>query len=221
MKATKLLTQQHKEVSDLFKKFGKTKDEDEQEELFEHIGAGLAAHDAIERELFYPACKEALGADDETLGEGLVEHEVVEFSIYKADLADAEDFKHCVKVLSEIVEHHVEEEEKELFPKIEKAMTAEALEELGVEMEQRFEEAMEEDFREAVRANLEQVLSGAIETEPADDDDAPEAKKAAAKKAPPKARSSAKKAPAAKSAATSSASAGKSGASAKKGGARG
>jgi len=235
MKATKLLTQHHKDVAALFNKFEKTEDEGEQDELFEQIGARLAAHDAIEREIFYPACKEALGEDDDTLGEALVEHGVVEFSIYKADIADAEDLKHCVKVLADIVEHHVEEEEKELFPKVEKAMSAEVLEELGAEMEQRFAEALEEDFRAAVRANLEQVMAGALETKPseeADDDEddeddeeqddaeAPKAKKSAPQKAPAKAKSSPTKKPATKPATTSSSGGKKGGSPGKKSTAR-
>lgn len=166
MKATKLLIQQHEEVSDLFKQFEDAEDED-QLAIFETIAASLAAHDAIEREIFYPACKEALGEDEEILGESLVEHGVVEFCIYKADIANEDDLAACVKVLKEVVEHHVEEEQDELFPKVEKAMTAPQLEELGARMEKRFALAKQGDFRAAIRKNLEQVMEGAIETEPA------------------------------------------------------
>ncbi len=218
MKATNLLTQQHKQVAALFQKFERTNDRGVQNALFDQIGARLAAHDAIERELFYPACKEALGEEDATLGEAVVEHGVIEFSIYKADIADPDDLKHCVKVLADVVEHHVEEEQDELFPKVEEAMSAALLEELGARMEARYAEALEEDFREAVRANLDQVMAGAIETEPeAEGTAAPKAKKTAAKKT-----SAAKEAaPPARRAASSTPSAGKAnGSSPRRSGAR-
>ncbi len=166
MKATKLLIQQHEEVDALFKKFEDTDDETKQAEIFELIGANLAAHDAIEREIFYPACKAALGEDEEILGESLAEHGLVEFCIYKADIATEDDLPSFVKVLKEVVEHHVEEEQEELFPKVEKAMSATQLEELGTKMKQRFDLAMRGDFRAAVRKNLEQVMEGALETTP-------------------------------------------------------
>ena len=124
-------------------------------------------NDAIEREIFYPACEEQLGQTD-LLGESLVEHGLVEFGVYQADLAlGSEDFKYKCTVLKETFEHHVKEEEKELFSQVEKAFEAERLDELGEELETRFEQAMAEDFREALRNNLEQVLAGATKTQPA------------------------------------------------------
>jgi hemerythrin superfamily protein len=182
MNAIDLLTQQHQEVSALFKKFEAAEDGRTRRALFDAIGTRLAAHDAIEREIFYPACKAALGKESEELGEALVEHGVVEFSIHKAASADAEDLPHCVKVLKDIVEHHVEEEQDELFPKVKKAISASELLALGEEMEQRFEEALETDFRVAVRANLAQVVGGAMETEPVG-----EGERVPARKAPKKA----------------------------------
>lgn len=167
MKATKLLIQQHEEVSALFERFEDAEgDDDKQAEIFEEIAANLAAHDAIERELFYPACKEALGEDEEVLEDALVEHGVVEFSIYKADVASPDAMASCMRVLREILDHHVGEEEAALFPKVEEVMSADELEALGHDMADRFALALEEDFRVAVRANLDQVLEGAVETEP-------------------------------------------------------
>lgn len=166
MNAIELLTQQHQEVSALFAKIEATDDGRTRRALFDALGARLAAHDAIEREIFYPACHAAMGKDEEALGEALVEHGVVEFCLHKAITADAEDLPHCVKVLKDIVEHHVEEEQDELFPKVRKAIGAAELIALGEEMEQRFAEALEADFRTAVRVNLAQVVGGAVETEP-------------------------------------------------------
>jgi hypothetical protein len=160
--ATELLTEQHEEVKALFKKIEKSKSRAEKTKLFEQLAANLVAHDAIEREIFYPACKRAMGMTD-MLGEALVEHGVVEFSVYQADQAGKDDFDFKCKVLSEIVEHHVKEEEDEFFPKVQKALGKDRLQQLGARMKERFEQAKAEDFRGPLATNLRQVLAGAIE----------------------------------------------------------
>jgi hemerythrin superfamily protein len=166
MKATDLLKKQHKIVGDLFEQIKKTKEAKKKKALFEELASSLAAHDTIEREIFYPAVEKNMGITD-LLGEALVEHGVVEFSLYLADEAlGKDDFDFKVKVLSEIVEHHVEEEEKEFFPKVDKALGAALLEELCVKMEARFEEAKAADFRGPLHENLRQVLKGVLEPSP-------------------------------------------------------
>lgn len=162
MKATELLKQQHREVERVFEAL---KDEDgdaSKSELFGELAAMLVAHDAIEREIFYPACEKALGLSDH-LGESLVEHGVIEFSLYEADEAQGKkDFDFKLTVLEEMVEHHVEEEEKEFFPEVEEAIDEEELETLGQKMEERFSEARSQDYRTPLHENLRQVLAGAI-----------------------------------------------------------
>jgi len=188
MKATELLKAQHKEVKSLFKQIEKSKEDGEKAELFEELAQNLVGHDAIEREIFYPACKEGMGMS-ELLGEALVEHGVVEFSLYLADQAQGkDDFDHKVKVLSEMVEHHVKEEEDDFFPKVEKALGAERLEELGDMMEARFAEVEAEDFRAPLHKNLRRVLEGAIEL-----DKRGKGAKAGATKAAPARKTAAKK----------------------------
>ncbi|HEY3495997.1 MAG TPA: hemerythrin domain-containing protein [Polyangiaceae bacterium] len=164
MKATELLIKQHRLVEELFERFEEAEG-DEQKDIFEQLAANLVAHDAIERELFYPACEEALGEEDDILGESLVEHGVVEFSIFRADKNQgSEDFDKYVTVLKEMVEHHVKEEEKELLPKVKREIEDEQLEELGAAMEKRFEAAMRSDFRKPLQSNLQQVLDGKTRT---------------------------------------------------------
>lgn len=181
MKATDLLEKQHNVVADLFKKIEKAKEGDKKKALFEELASNLAAHDAIEREIFYPACEKKMGLTD-LLGEALAEHGVVEFSLYLADEALGEDdFDFKVTVLKEIVEHHVGEEEKDFFPKAEKALGAALLEELGVAMEARFEQAMAADFRGPLHENLRQVLDGVLEPAPAKSVKKPVARKPAKK----------------------------------------
>jgi hemerythrin superfamily protein len=164
MKATDLLEEQHRDVEKLFESLERAETPAKKREIFEELASSLVAHDAIERELFYPACEKAMGMT-ELLGESLVEHGVIEFSLYEADQAQAKkDFDFKVKVLKEMVEHHVEEEEDQFFPQVEKALGDESLEELGQKMEQRFESARESDFRAPLHDNLNQVLAGAIKT---------------------------------------------------------
>jgi hypothetical protein len=176
MKATDLLERQHEEVKEIFERLEKGDGAADKKELFEELAANLVAHDAIERQIFYPACEQAMGMTD-LLGEALVEHGVVEFMLYEADEAQGKkDFGFKCTVLREVLEHHIEEEESEFFPKAEEALGDERLEELGAKMEQVFEEAREEDFRVPLHENLKQVLAGAIKP-------APERGKAGGKKA--------------------------------------
>jgi hypothetical protein len=166
MKATDLLLKQHRLVEDLFEQFEDAKTPAQKRAIFEKLAANLVGHDAIEREIFYPACEKELGKDDDVLGESLVEHGVVEFCLYRADQnRTSDDFDKYVTVLQEAVEHHVKEEEKELLPKVKRELDSEALEELGAKLEERFEEALGEDFRGPLRENLEQVLAGRTKTQ--------------------------------------------------------
>jgi len=162
MNAIDLLKQQHTEVKDLFSKIESTDAENEKGRLFRELAAKLVGHDGIEREIFYPACEEALGLTDE-LGEALVEHGVVEFSLYQADQAlGQDDFDYKVKVLKELLEHHIEEEEKEFFPKVQKALGDEQLDSLGEELLDAFEDTQAEDYHQPLFENLRQVLIGTL-----------------------------------------------------------
>jgi hypothetical protein len=165
MKATDLLQRQHEEVKDIFKRL-EDAEGSERKELFEELASNLVAHDAIERQIFYPACEKAMGLTEE-LGEALVEHGVVEFMLYESDQAQGKkDFKFKTTVLKEVLEHHIEEEEDEFFPKVEKALGEDKLEELGARMEKAFEALREDDFRAPLHKNLKQVLAGAIKPTP-------------------------------------------------------
>jgi len=166
MNAIDLLEEQHDEIDRLFSAIDKATSAAKKAALFDELATNLVAHDAIERELFYPACEAKMGLTDQ-LGEALAEHGVVEFCLFKAARAVGSDhFDHLMTVLREVVEHHVEEEEEEFFPKVKDALTADRLEELGEQMETRFEEARDEDFREPLRESLSQVLAGGLKTRP-------------------------------------------------------
>jgi len=185
MNAIELLKQQHREVEDLFAQIEKAEQQSEQTRLFQELATKLVGHDAIEREIFYPACEEALGLTDE-LGEALVEHGVVEFSLYQADQAAGKpDFEFKVSVLKELLQHHIQEEEREFFPKVQKALGDEKLESLAEELEDAFEDSISEDYHAPLFENLRQVLVGALKPVPKmdldEEDERPSTKRRAAK----------------------------------------
>ncbi len=160
--AIDLLKSQHEEVKALFKKIEKASARAQKTKLFDELAEKLVGHDAIEREIFYPACEKSMGMTD-LLGEALVEHGVVEFSLYQADQArQSKDFAFKCQVLSEIVLHHVKEEEEDFFPKVEKALGRDKLVQLGARMKERFEETQAADFRAPLHSNLKQVLRGTL-----------------------------------------------------------
>ena len=139
MNAIDLLKQQHREVEKLFKKIDKA-GPDEKEQLFDQLADALAVHAAIEEQHFYPATKDARTED--LLQEAVEEHLSVKRII--ADLLEMEpddaQFDAKIKVLQEQVDHHVEEEEDELFPKVQKLHSKDELEDLGLLMEQTAQE---------------------------------------------------------------------------------
>jgi hemerythrin-like domain-containing protein len=139
--AIQLLEHQHRELEDLFEEFEQAgeKARPRKEQLCQRISDALALHAAIEAKIFYPAARSARTDD---LQEAAADHLAANRII--AELLDIEvsdgQFEAKVKVLKEQVEHHVEEEEKELFPRAKKRLGRRRLEELGEEMEELAEE---------------------------------------------------------------------------------
>jgi hemerythrin superfamily protein len=115
--AIKLLKDDHKQVKTYFKQYETLEDEDEKRALADTICAALTVHAQIEEEIFYPAVREAID-DDDLLDEAEVEHASAKQLIAEIQAMDVNDrlFDAKVTVLGEYVEHHVEEEEKEMFP---------------------------------------------------------------------------------------------------------
>jgi Hemerythrin HHE cation binding domain len=144
MNATTLLKQQHKEVRELFKKIEKSEDAGTRRQLLGQVGQALKGHTTIEEELFYPAVR-AIGTAkaEEMVGEAFEEHHVVDLVLAELPNVDPEDdrFEAKMTVLSELVDHHAKEEEKEMFKLAQKLGRAE-LAELGRRMEARFQEVV-------------------------------------------------------------------------------
>jgi hemerythrin superfamily protein len=143
MGAIDMLESQHREVEKLFKAF-ENAEGDEKREVFIEIADKLAVHAAIEEKHFYPAAK-ARDTEDLLL-ESAEEHLSVKRII--ADLLAMkpgdDTFDAKVTTLKEQVEHHVEEEEGELFPKVKKLLDATTLEALEQEMTATQEELLEQ-----------------------------------------------------------------------------
>ena len=148
MKATQLLKQQHRKVKQLFQQLQKTEGADERRDLMEQISTNLETHMRIEEEIFYPAVREESGAKkmEEMIPEAYEEHHVVKLVLAEIPQVDPEDerFEAKMTVLEELIDHHVEEEEKEMFKAAEK-LGAERLNELGEEMAAEAGEPDDED----------------------------------------------------------------------------
>lgn len=111
--AIALLKDDHRKVEKLFEEFEKAKGEGRKEKLAQQICLELTVHTAIEEEIFYPACQGTV--EEDLLKESYVEHDAAKLLIVEIEAGSGESddfFDSKVKVLSEEIEHHVEEEEK-------------------------------------------------------------------------------------------------------------
>jgi hemerythrin superfamily protein len=115
--AIKLLKDDHKKVKGYFKQYEGLEDDAEKQALADKICLALTVHAQIEEEIYYPAAREAID-DDDQLDEAEVEHASAKQLIAEIQAMKAGDrlFDAKVTVLGEYIEHHVEEEEKEMFP---------------------------------------------------------------------------------------------------------
>jgi hypothetical protein len=136
MDPVKLLTKQHREVESLFKMLEKTEESDECKQLMAQIKQALELHTKIEEEIFYPALRDVESKKaEEMVLEAYEEHHVVKLVLAELPQVDPEDERFHAKmtVLKELIEHHVEEEEDEMF-KLAKKINEEELDALGERM---------------------------------------------------------------------------------------
>lgn len=110
--AIKLLKQDHRAVEDLFEEFESAKSAADKRSIAREICLELTVHTMIEEEIFYPAIKDAV--EDELYGEAHVEHDGAKVLIAEIMDSDPKDefYDARVKVLSEMIKHHVKEEEQ-------------------------------------------------------------------------------------------------------------
>ena len=145
MDAVTLLIEDHRRMKKLLKELDHTTERGIKirGELFAAIRAELVAHESIEEEIFYPALKEHPKAKDIVL-EGIEEHHVVDGIVAELDVLPVTDETWGAKatVMRENVEHHMEEEETDMFKKARSVFSEEELHELGERMESRKRELL-------------------------------------------------------------------------------
>jgi hemerythrin superfamily protein len=135
--ATQMIRQDHKKVEGLFKKFEQTNGAQAKRRLAENAMAELEVHAALEEEIFYPAVKREVDEDGSMVQEAIEEHQTVKQLISELKgMEEANDeFESQFSQLMENVQHHVEEEENEMLPKVEESELD--LNSLGAQMMQR------------------------------------------------------------------------------------
>lgn len=118
-----LLTKDHKEVKTLFQQYEVLSDRSKsnKKKVADQICHALTLHAQLEEEIFYPAVRNAIKAND-MMDEALVEHASAKELIAQIEGMDPGDdlYDAKVKVLSEQIDHHLREEEDEMFPKVRK-----------------------------------------------------------------------------------------------------
>jgi hemerythrin superfamily protein len=135
MDAITLLKNDHRKVEKIFKEI--EGGGGNREQLFKELKTELEVHAQIEEQLFYPAVRDAKQTHDIVL-ESFEEHKQVKMVLADLEKADkkTEHWLAGLKVLMEDVEHHVGEEENDMFPKVkDKVLSKDELEDLGRRME--------------------------------------------------------------------------------------
>lgn len=146
--AIEMLREDHRKVKDLFEHFEGT-DSGDKKEIVDTTLRELEIHTAIEEEIFYPAARMALqeiegDEGDDSIDEAWEEHHVVKLIAAELKKMRSSDERYDAKftVLAESVKHHIEEEENELFPKLESHIDGE---ELGKKMMARKQKLQQTD----------------------------------------------------------------------------
>lgn len=149
MNALELLKKDHKEVRALLEELVETtpRATRQRQELLETLEQQIKVHTKIEEEIFYPAFRKAASTkqDEQLYYEAWEEHRAADMvlkDLKKADFGSPE-FGGRAKVLCELVNHHADEEEEELFSKAKKLMSKDQLEELGEQLQKRKEKLLQ------------------------------------------------------------------------------
>ena len=136
--AIELLRADHQKVRDLFQDYENAQDQKAKHQIAQQVFVELETHAQLEENVFYPAFRQEADQEGKQLvAESLQEHQTVKELIEELRELDADDEAFDAKFhqLMEDVEHHVEEEESEMFPEAEVALTEQA-EDLMDEMQE-------------------------------------------------------------------------------------
>lgn len=141
--AITLLKEDHEHVRELLSELESSSERaaKKRERLLDEIEREVQIHTQIEEEIFYPAFRDAARKKDvrKIFFEAVEEHHVVDLVMPEIRDTDpgADEFAAKAKVLKDIIEHHMEEEENEMFPKAKKLLGRTELIELGEQLEER------------------------------------------------------------------------------------
>ena len=139
MNAFQLLKEDHQKVSGIFQQIEPTTERAEKTrtELFAQLKQELDIHARIEETIFYPSIKRAAETREIVL-EGFEEHHVIKMLLKELEAmpVDTEEWAAKIKVLKDNVEHHVEEEEGEMFQKARDVLSEDEINRLGEQMEE-------------------------------------------------------------------------------------
>ena len=139
-----LLAADHREVEDLFAQFEKASGTSAKEKLVRQICTELKVHTQIEEEIYYPAVRGKV--EEDALDEAYVEHDSAKLLVNELEAAEPDEsfYDAKVKVLQELIEHHVKEEEKQRDNLFQQTRAADIdLEALGANLAARKAELME------------------------------------------------------------------------------
>ena len=126
----RILKFDHRDVKELLTKLAETDEGAERRALVDEVTTKLTAHMEMEETLLYPAVAQQVGAEDEEEAE--IEHGLAREGLQKLNsMVEAPGFGAVVEMLKAGIEHHVEEEEKEILPELKDALTREAWLALG------------------------------------------------------------------------------------------
>ena len=136
LNALDLIKQDHDRLKDMLDDALETDDAARRGELLQHIRAELIAHERMEEDVFYPALRSASDTAREIVLEGYEEHHVIDTILDEMfEVPEAtEQWRAKLKVLLENLEHHIEEEEGEMFKNARRTMSEGTLVELGQKM---------------------------------------------------------------------------------------
>lgn len=141
MDALELLTEDHVKAMTVMRELGRTEGPESRQALFVQLERDLDLHEAIEEEIFYPALRSRA---TEMVIEGLEEHQVVDRLLGELDSLpfDHETWGARCRVMIGNIEHHMREEEVEMFARARKVLGRRRLAELGARMERRRDEVL-------------------------------------------------------------------------------
>jgi hemerythrin superfamily protein len=170
VQAPDLLTADHNRVRGLFAQFKAAHQNDDTERMSNvalKIFEDLEVHTTIEEEIFYPEVHDTSDEVSETVDEGVQEHHVVKTLMAELkQLPDGNDeWVAKMQVLIENVEHHAEEEEKELFPPLRSKLSAEQLEDMGERLDARKRQLGAPTLGDKIDLTKEELLELAREQE--------------------------------------------------------